>query len=116
MYKQNFFQKFLQFLLKQKFVVKTRWELHQYEVGFFKYQLKYLTEFINGKTFVRTAEYGWYTVICGYWKCRVVVTEAMGTQVLVMTLEELSYKRTFCSTGDLAKDIQNPQQRGESGS
>lgn len=44
-----------------------------------------------------------------------VVTKAMGIQVLAMTLEELSYKRTFCSTGDLAKDIQNPQQRGESG-
>lgn len=44
-----------------------------------------------------------------------VVTQAMGIQVLAMTLEELSYKRTLCSTGDLAKDIQNPEQRGESG-
>lgn len=44
-----------------------------------------------------------------------VVAKAMGIQVLAMTLEEPSYKRTFCSTGGLAKDIQNPQQRGESG-
>lgn len=32
-----------------------------------------------------------------------VVSKAMGIQVLAMTLEELSYKRTSRSTRDLAK-------------
>lgn len=53
-YKQNFFQKFLQFL-QQKFIIKVRRELHQYGVWvFFKILTEIFENFINGKRFVRT--------------------------------------------------------------
>lgn len=72
-------------------------------------------DFIDGRRFVRIDKMFDLEYIYGYWKSRVVAAKAIGIQVLAVTLEGLSYKRSFCSATDLAEDIQEPRQRGESG-